>query len=99
MLETQIEQMVKQLTDQSKGGFTGNTKDNPKNENCSAIELRNKKVLMPLVPKAPKKSGEDVETDVVEKNDEYVVVEKENDNGVVENEQKEKNKEGEKVRN
>jgi len=59
-----------------------------------------KKVLMPLVPKAPKKSGEevveDVETNVVEKNDEYVLVEKENDNGVVENEQKEKNKEGEK---
>ena len=80
--------MAKQLAKQSKGGFTGNTKDNPKNENFSAIELRNKKVLMPLVPKAPKKSGEevveDVETDVVEKNDEYILVE---------NDQKEKNKE------
>jgi len=35
--------MAKQLAKQSKGGFTGNTKGNPKNENYSAIELWNKK--------------------------------------------------------
>jgi len=59
MFETQIGQIAKQLDDQAKGGFTGNTKDNPKNETCNAIELRSKKVLTPLVPKATKK-GEEV---------------------------------------
>jgi len=100
MFETQIGQIAKQLADQAKGGFIGNTKDNPKNESCNAIDLRSKKVLTPLVPKAIKKSEEVVLTDteigVVEKNSEEVVVEKENDNGVVENERKKKNDEREK---
>ena len=69
-------------------------KDNSKNESCNAIELRRKKVLTPLVPKASKKSEEVVVEDtgisVVENNTKEVVVEKENDNGVVENERKKK---------
>lgn len=91
MLETQLGQ----LDEQNKGGFSGNTQDNPKNESCNAIELRSKKVLTPLVPKAPKKvdevMGEDGE---VEKNNEGVV-EKEIEQGVVEDERK-KEIEGEK---
>jgi len=39
LLETQIGQMAKQLAEQSKGGFSSNTKGNPKNETCNAIEL------------------------------------------------------------
>jgi hypothetical protein len=75
MLETQLGQLAKQLAEQNKGGFSGNTHENPKNESCKAIELRCKKVLKPLVPKAPKK--------VVEEDGE---IEKEIDQGVVENE-------------
>ena len=42
MLETQIGQMAKQIVEQNKGGFSGNTKENPKNETCNVIELRRK---------------------------------------------------------
>jgi len=103
MLETQIRQMAKQLVEQSKGGFSGNTKDNPKNETCNVIELRSRKVLTPLVPKAKKAvdevAVEEVEIDgEVEKNYDEGVVEKENDQGVVENEKKKKI-EGEKSEN
>jgi len=102
MLETQIGQMAKQIAEQNKGGFSGNTKENPKNESCNAIELRSKKVLTPLVPKAPKKVEEvvvEVEKDgeseknvedVVEKEIEHGVVENERDQGVVKNERKKK---------
>jgi hypothetical protein len=102
MLETQLGQLAKQLADQNKGGFSGNTKENHKNESCNAIELRSKKVLMPLVPKVPKKVDEvvvEVEKDgeveknvedVVEKEIEHGVVENDNDQGVVENERKKK---------
>jgi len=95
MLETQIGQMAKQLAEQSKGGFSGNTKENPKNKNCNVIELRSKKVLTPLAPKAKKIVDEVVVEEVkiddeVEKNSDEGVVEKENDQGVVENEKKEK---------
>jgi len=105
MLETQIGQMTKQIAEQNKGGFSGNTKENPKNETCNAVELRSKKVLIPLVPKAPKKVDElvveverngEVEKnveDVVEKEIEHSVVENESDHGVVENERKKKIKE------
>ena len=55
MLETQIGQMAKQIAEQSKGGFSGTTKENPKNESCNAIELRSNKVLTPLVPRVPKR--------------------------------------------
>ncbi|XP_039684971.1 uncharacterized protein [Medicago truncatula] len=61
MLETQLGQLAKQLAEQNKGGFSGNTQENPKNEtNCNVIELRSKKVLTPLVPKVPKKVDENV---------------------------------------
>jgi len=91
MLETQIGQMAKQLVEQSKGGFSGNTKENPKNETCNVIELRSRKVLTPLVPKVKKTVDELVVEEVetvgeVEKNFDEGVVEKENDQGVVENE-------------
>ena len=56
--------MAKQLAEQSKGGFSSNTKEKPKNETCNVIELKSKKVLTPLVPKV-KKSVEDVETEEV----------------------------------
>ena len=87
--------MAKQLAEQRKGGFSGNTKDNPKNETCNVIELRCKKVLTPLVPKAKKIVDEVVVEEVeidgdVEKNSDEGVVEKENDQGVVENERKKK---------
>jgi len=83
--------MAKQLAEQSKGGFSGNTKEKPKNETCNVIELKSKKVLTPLVPKA-KKTIDEVVVEEVENG----VVEKENDHGVVENEKKNKNSEGEK---
>jgi len=102
MLETQIGQMTKQIAEQNKGGFLSNTKENPKNETCNVVELRSKKVLTPLVPKAPKKVDEIVVEevnngvvennveDVVEKEIEHGVVEKESDHGVVINERKKK---------
>ena len=101
MLETQIGQMAKQIAEQSKGGFSGTTTENPKNESCNAIELRSNKVLMPLVTKVPKEVIEEevVEVDKhsgVENNDE-VIVDKNVEHGVVENERKEKT-EGEKMR-
>jgi len=88
LLETQIGQMANQLVEQSKGGFLGNTKENPKNETCNAIELRSKKVLTPLAPKAKKTVDEVVEEEVeiddeVEMNSNEGVVEKENDQEVV----------------
>jgi len=95
LLETQIRQMAKQLAEQSKGGFSGNTKENPKNETCNAIELRSKKALTPLAPKA-KKTVDEVVVEEVEINDEVEkdsderVFEKEDDQGVVENEKKKK---------
>ena len=55
MLETQIGQMAKQIAEQSKGGFSGTTTENPKNESCNAIELRSNKVLTSLVPRVPKR--------------------------------------------
>jgi len=87
MFETQLGQTAKQMAEQSKGGFSGNTQDNPKNnESCKAIELRSKKVLTPLTPKVTKKK-EDVEVEEVIEN---------NYEGVVENEHEEKKTEGEK---
>jgi len=80
ILETQIGQMAKQLAQQSKGGFSDNTKENPKDETCNIIELRSKKVLTPLVPKA-KKTIDEVVVEEVEINGE---VEKNSDEGVVE---------------
>ena len=87
--------MAKQLVKQSKGGFSGNTKENPTNETCNAIELRRKKVLTPLAPKAKKTVDEVVEEeleidDEVEKNSDEGVVENKNDQEVVENEKKKK---------
>jgi len=91
MFETKLGQMAKQMAEQSKGGFSGNTQDNLKNnESCKAIELRSKKVLTPLSPKVTKKK-EDVE---VEENEQEVV--EKNYEGVVENEHEEKKTEGEK---
>jgi len=87
LMETQIGQMAKQIAEHTKGGFSGNTQNNPKNkESCNVIELRSKKVLTPLTSKAAK-NNEKVE---VEENEQEVV---EKNNGVV-NEQKEKNEEG-----
>ena len=63
MLETQIGQMAKQLAEQSKGGFSGNTIENPKNETCNVIELRSRKVLTPLVQNA-KETVEEVVVEV-----------------------------------
>jgi len=39
MLETQIGKMAKQLAEHSKGGFSDNTKDNPKNEIAMLLSL------------------------------------------------------------
>jgi hypothetical protein len=91
LMETQIGQMAMQMAEHTKGAFSGNTQNNPKNESCNAIELRSKKVLTPLVPKATKKN-EEVEE---ERNGQEVV---EKDNGVVKNVQKEKNNDGEQNR-
>jgi len=62
---------------------------------CNVIELRSRKVLTPLAPKANKIVDEVVVEEVetggeVEKNSDEGVVEKENDQGVVENEKKKK---------
>ena len=85
--------MAKQIAEQNKGGFSGNTKENPKNESCNAIELRSKKVLTPLAPKVPKKVEEvvvEVDKNGEVENNVEVVVENESDHGVVENERREK---------
>ena len=91
--------MAKQISEQSKGGFSGTTKENPKNESCNAIELRSNKVLMPLVPKVPKEVVEEAAVKVEKnngvENDDEVIVEKDVEHGVVENERKKK-AEGEK---
>jgi len=92
-LENQIGQLAKQMENQSNGRFSGNTQDNPKNESCKAIELRNKKVLNPVVLK--RKEMEEVKEDelLVEKEKDEV----ENETGGVENEKEEKNSEGAKI--
>jgi len=63
--------LAKKITNQSSGGFSGNTQDNPKSESCKVIELRSEKVLIPLVPKVTKKNEdvvvEEAEQGVVEK--------------------------------
>lgn len=45
-LEMQVGQLSQQMAVQSSssGGFIGNIIDNPKNETCKAIELRNRVV-------------------------------------------------------
>jgi len=93
MFETQIGQMAKKIAKQNKGGFSGNTKENPKNESCNAIELRSKKVLTPLVPRVQKKVEEvvvEVDNNGEVENNVEVLVENESDHGVVENERKKK---------
>jgi hypothetical protein len=51
--------MAKQMAEHTKGRLSGNTQDNPKNnESCKAIELRSKKVLPPLAPKVTEKNEE-----------------------------------------
>jgi hypothetical protein len=93
MLETQLGQLAKQLAEQNKGGFSGNTTENPRNESCNAIELRSKKVLTPFVPNVPKKVDEVVvegEKDGEVENDGEDVVKNVINQGVVENERKKK---------
>ncbi|MCI03303.1 hypothetical protein A2U01_0024340, partial [Trifolium medium] len=55
-LEVQMGQLSRQFsTLQTSGGFGGNTKDNPKNENCKAINLRSRVVPNPEVRERSKK--------------------------------------------
>ncbi|MCI37747.1 hypothetical protein A2U01_0058973, partial [Trifolium medium] len=77
-LEIQMGQLSRQFSNlQNSGGFGGNTQDNPKNENCKAINLRSREVPDPRVSERPrKKKGSEGE------------VEKERE-GVVENESNE----------
>lgn len=90
MLETQLGQLAKQLSEQNKVGFSGNTTENPKNESCNAIELRSRKVLPPIVQKKVEEVVvEEEKNGEVEKNDEEVV-EKKNEQEEVENERKRK---------
>ncbi|MCH92290.1 hypothetical protein A2U01_0013227, partial [Trifolium medium] len=75
-LEVQMGQLSRQFSSlQNSGGFGGNTKDNPKNETCKAITLRNREVPDLKVVEKPKKTKESEGE-----------VEKERENGVVENE-------------
>ncbi|MCI21221.1 hypothetical protein A2U01_0042387, partial [Trifolium medium] len=46
-LETQIEQLSRQFAANQNNGFEGSTKDNPRNENCKAINLRSRVVPSP----------------------------------------------------
>jgi len=68
--------LAKKIANQSSKGFSGSTKDNPKNESCKVIELRSKD-LTPLIPKVTKKNE-----DVVVEEAEQCVVEN-NENGVI----------------
>ncbi|MCI41493.1 hypothetical protein A2U01_0062726, partial [Trifolium medium] len=72
------------------GGFGGNTQDNPKNESCNAINLRNRVVPFPEVGESSKKteSKKRSEEEVEQVSQEGVENERQ---GVVENERKEKN--------
>ncbi|MCH90687.1 hypothetical protein A2U01_0011609, partial [Trifolium medium] len=86
-LEVQMGQLSKQFSSlQSGGSFGGNTQDNPKNESCKAINLRNRVVSSLKVRENSKKNeskkGSEGEVEKVREG-----VEKEQ-NGVVENERK-----------
>ncbi|GAU23642.1 hypothetical protein TSUD_304170 [Trifolium subterraneum] len=57
-----------QVTQESIGTFGGNTKDNPRNEQCKAITLRNREVPSPQVGEShKKKEKKKVQEDEVEK--------------------------------
>jgi hypothetical protein len=55
-LETQIGQLSRKFAATQNNGFGGSPKDNPRNESCKAITLRNRVVPSPEV--APKKKNE-----------------------------------------
>ncbi|GAU40179.1 hypothetical protein TSUD_374870 [Trifolium subterraneum] len=82
-LETQMGQLSRQFSEiLSQGSFGGNTKDNPRNESCKAITLRNREVPSPEVSESSKKrKKKKVQEGVVEKED--LIEEK--DEGEVEN--------------
>jgi hypothetical protein len=68
-LETQLGQLSRQFSELlSQGSFGGNTKDNPRNESCKTITLRNREIPSPEVSESHKKKEKKKEKDgVVEK--------------------------------
>ncbi|MCI18432.1 hypothetical protein A2U01_0039586, partial [Trifolium medium] len=85
-LEVQMGQLSRQFSNlQGSGGFGGNTQDNPKNESCKAINLRNRVVPSPEVRESSRKkeNKKESEGEVEKVRKEGVENEK---NGVVENE-------------
>jgi hypothetical protein len=71
-LETQIGQLSRQFSASQNNGFGGSPKDNPRNETCNAINLRNRIVLSPevVIKKKVEPSDEGVQAkeDVESKN-------------------------------
>ncbi|GAU28722.1 hypothetical protein TSUD_372290 [Trifolium subterraneum] len=68
-LETQMGQLSRQFSElMSQGTFGGNTKDNPRNEQCKTITLRNREIPSPQVGESHKKKEKNkVQEDEVEK--------------------------------
>ncbi|XP_045831120.1 uncharacterized protein LOC123922450 [Trifolium pratense] len=83
-LETQVGQLSRQFAATQNNGFEGSTKDNPRNESCKAINLRNRVVPSPeIVTKKKKKMIESEKEELVEDEKEKKI-EKENDEKLVE---------------
>ncbi|CAJ2669261.1 unnamed protein product [Trifolium pratense] len=82
-LETQVGQLSRQFAVTQNNGFEGSTKDNPRNESCKAINLRNRVVPSPEI--VTKKKSESSVEGVKEKNNVEGEVENETE-GEVENE-------------
>ncbi|GAU43677.1 hypothetical protein TSUD_302400 [Trifolium subterraneum] len=68
-LETQLGQLSRQFSELlSQGSLGGNTKDNPRNESCKKITLRNREVPSPKISESHKKREKKKEKEgVVEK--------------------------------
>ncbi|GAU50532.1 hypothetical protein TSUD_369590 [Trifolium subterraneum] len=81
-LETQIGQLSRQFSASQNNGFDGTPKNNPRNENCKAINLRNMVVPSPEVVEKKKSANEGV----VEKKESEGEVEKDENEGEVEKE-------------
>ncbi|KAK2428208.1 hypothetical protein QL285_026743 [Trifolium repens] len=81
-LETQIGQLSRQFSASQNNGFDGTPKNNPRNENCKAITLRNKVVPSPEVVEKKKIANEGV----VENKESEGEVEKNENEGEVEKE-------------
>ncbi|GAU46577.1 hypothetical protein TSUD_402660 [Trifolium subterraneum] len=81
-IKTQIGQLSRQFSASQNNGFDGTPKNNPRNENCKAINLRNRVVPSPEVVEKKKSANKGV----VEKKESEGEVEKDENEGEFEKE-------------